>query len=267
MFKLKEFHKTDENVFAFGIANPHECYHNDDHCLLHLAAFKYSWWFKIPVLFKPKCATRNYVNVDGVEKTWEDCVMREYGFYCNAEALHIRYGIQSGSWSRNDPENSDRSKCYFLPWNQYRRYSYKFYHPDWSYAATANDKPNGAIDFDSIENAVKDVRKETLIFNDFDGEEIRAECHIEEMIWRRGTGWFKFLGYVLSKKEKLRVEIQYSSETGRQKGSWKGGVMGESCEIQFGESIIDAFTRHGSGKTYEKGYGEVFRGFSNIRKI
>ena len=258
MFKLKESHTNKNWYFAFQIMNPHAC--DEDYCLYHIAAFTKSLWFIGPELFKPKT-----VHKPGWK--YPTKIQRDYGFSVDREALHIRYGIQPGEWSSKDPKNSDHSKCYFIPWNAQRRISYKFFMPDNRFWMAANDKPNGAINFDLIQTAEKSVPKIKFSFNDYDGRPIIATCHIEETIYRRGTGFFKWLGYIFPKTVYKRLAIEFDNETGRQSGSWKGGITGTSTEMKPSETALSAFQRYGTSDDYEKYYGVVNRGFTNIKEI
>jgi hypothetical protein len=67
-------------------------------------------------------------------------------------------------------------------------------------------------------------------FKDFDGEQITATCKIEEREWQRGRGIFRllFIGRNLVRRS---LDLQFSSEVGKRKGSWKGGMVGHSIEM------------------------------------
>lgn len=266
MFKLKEHHKSKEWRFALSISNPYDP-DQTDHCLFHIAAFSHSFWFEVPELFKPRMWWIDMATHEQPSKGYWKSIRREYGFTINSEAFHIQYGIQPGEWTRRDPENSDHSKCYFIPWNQHRRVRYEFLKPDGGFWMTANDKPNGAIDFDAIELARNSVPKIQFKFNDFDGREIIATCHIEKTTYRRGTGLFSWLGYIVPKKVYRKLDMHFSDETGRQSNTFKGGIIRTSTKISEFETPLDAFTRYGTSEEYEKGYGLISREFTKIKII
>lgn len=273
MIKLKEHAIRDNWSFALSISNPWDDDPWDDKCcLLHIAFFKHSYWFKIPQLFKPKEKWVDLSHYDWAterdgKKGYTDYIRRDYGFSVDKEALHIKYGIQPMSWSRDDPENSDHSKCYFIPWNQTRRVRYDIFDCDGNYHMSVNDKPNGAIDFDAIHKARETVKKSKFKFNDFDGEEIIVTCYIEEMVWKYGTGLFKWVGWIRKPIIRRTLDLDFNKEIGYEKGSWKGGTTGHSVEIAVGESALSALQRYGSDVDSYKHHGRKPRGFSNIMEI
>jgi hypothetical protein len=92
----------------------------------------------------------------------------------------------------------------------------------------------------------------TLAFTDFDGERLTARTRIEEREWRLGTGWFKWLSVFRKPMIKRSLDIRFSGETGREKGSWKGGTIGHGIEMLPGELHASAFRRYcdGHGMTF-----------------
>ena len=81
-------------------------------------------------------------------------------------------------------------------------------------------------------------------FKDFDGEELTARTTIEEREWRFGVGWFAWLSLFRKPKISRYLEIAFSGETGKRKGSWKGGTTGHSIEMLPGELHESAFRRY-----------------------
>src|SRR5690606_33228759 len=81
-------------------------------------------------------------------------------------------------------------------------------------------------------------------FRDFDGEELTATTRIEEREWRFGVGWFKWLSLFRRPKVSRDLEITFSGETGKRKGSWKGGTIGDSIKMLPGELHEPAFRRY-----------------------
>lgn len=273
MFKLKSHDKTENNRFAFKIMNPYDDCGKENHCLLHLAFFKHTFWFKIPRIFKPK---QKWVDLDKCQwatpnadgkKGYIEHIRKEYGFSVNSEALHLYYGIQPMSWSKDDQENSDHSKCYFIPWNETRRVRYDFFTPNHVYVTSANDNQNGSLNFDAIRKAREIVPKVKFKFNDYDGEEIIVTCYIEEMEWRYGTGLFKWVGWIRKPIIRRTLDLSFNKEIGYRKGSWKGGTLEHSVEISKGETPFSALQRYGCDVESYKDYGTKSRGFSNIVEI
>jgi len=83
-----------------------------------------------------------------------------------------------------------------------------------------------------------------MAFRDFDGEELTATTHISEHEWHFGEGQFKWLSLFRRPKISRSLDISFSGETGRRKGSWKGGTTGHSIEMLPGELHYAAFQRY-----------------------
>lgn len=168
---------------------------------------------------------------------------REFGFnFAGEGTLHVRWGRQTHS------SNTTRSRCFFLPWANWRHVRLSYYEPNhahfWTEPERDRSKP---IDFDSPEywsNAKDRCPSVTFDFYDYDGERIKAQCVIEEREWRFGTGWFKWLSLFIPRKIRRSLDIKFSAETGKRKGSWKGGTIGHGIDMSAGESPESAFRRY-----------------------
>lgn len=249
MWKLSETAKRHDFGFGFLIQTPHEYYTDTKYNSLNIRLGKTSWWFHIPEFIKPMA---KWVDLTG--KDWSkpdpitgkqgytDYIQRSYGFSVDAEALHLYYGIQPGSWSRDDPKNSDHSKCYFLPWNQWVRTKVEFVNWQNLEVAYVSEEVNDKVNFEGLEAGREAVEKVQIKFKDFDGEEITATCHLEEFFYKRGTGWFKWLGW-FSKKNYRRLEMRFDKEVGKRKGDWKGGTIDTSVNIDVHWYWRHAFRR------------------------
>jgi hypothetical protein len=270
MFKLKEFSKSKEWGFALSLKTAYD-FDKDKPNVLHIAFFGYSFWFEVPQILKPKSVwvdTSRYEWAKGNPKAgYTNHICREYGFSIYEDHLHIRYGIQPGSWSRDDPENSDHSKCFEIPWKTRRRIHIDYLNPDGTLFKRYFDKKNGGINFDSLEEIRNAVPKLLIKFNDFDREEITAACHIEESMYRHGTSWMKWLGYIRKPVYYKHVDFSFDKEVGRQKGDWKGGTTAYSAGIEEGDTLFEAFVRYGTSLERCNGYGQVNREFSNMRIV
>jgi hypothetical protein len=265
--KLKEYSNKSDHVLAFCVQSDSEIYsHRNPKSILHFALFGHSYWFDIPAIIKPKQEWCEFMS-EGTPRGYTKYIRREYGVSLTKEALFIRYGIQPGCWSKNDKKNSDHSNCYFLPWNETRRVRYDFFDRCGRIFRTVHDKPNGRIDFDSLNKAQEEVPKHIFTFNDFDGEEITVTCYEEEMEWHYGTGWFKWIEWFRKPIIKRRLDLSFDKEIGYEKGSWKGGTMGHSVDISYDELPIEALKRYGTEIEYYKNHGKKPRGFTNIKEI
>lgn len=272
-FRLTEYAKSDYWSFAFSLSNPGEYYESGDfktnYCNLHFAIAGHSWWFRVPELFKPR---KKWVDTSKYEWSkspaggYWDYIKREYGIIIAEDAIHVRYGIQPGSWSSTDKKNSDHTKVIWIPWKNLTYIHEEFFTPEWSsYTIIANKRGN--IDWEEERSVKENVPKIKFKFNDFDGEEIIATCYISKRMWRHGIGWCKWLGYIRKPLIKYSLDLEFSKETGYNKGSWKGGTMGHSVELAYGEDPLEAFKRYGSAEDRYRNHGTKNRGFTNIEIV
>lgn len=172
-----------------------------------------------------------------------DVSRREFGFTLHGsgtigESVHlsIHYGRQTMDSS------TEKSWGCFLPWTCWRHVRHSLYDLTGSHFA---DMP------DSIAYSWEDRRRleascPTVVFTftDFDGETLTATTRIEEREWLRGEGWFKWLSRFSKPIIRRSLDISFSGETGRRKGSWKGGTIGTGIEMHRLELHLSAFRRY-----------------------
>lgn len=168
-----------------------------------------------------------------------DVDQREYGFTLSEGHLSVRLGRQT-----NDSSTTQDWGC-FLPWTQWRFIRHSLYGADGSLFAHLKQ----GIRYDSPERVARDDLEKScptveFAFKDFDGEEIIATTKIEEREWKFGTGYFKWLSLFRRPKVRRVLDLSFSAETGRRKGSWKGGTVGHSIEMLPGELHEAAFRRY-----------------------
>jgi hypothetical protein len=189
-----------------------------------------------------------------IERTGRDhyfeTFAREIGFnVADGQTLHIHWGAQTHAWP------GSASKCFFLPWSNWRFIRHTHYTPDGKRRRTFWDadrrrmqrraKRHGEDMFFGDEfDYASSLPTVDFQFKDYDGEEIIARTRVDEREWRLGTGLFAWLSLFVPAKIARSIDIQFSAETGRRKGSWKGGTIGHSCEMKTGESIEDTFRRY-----------------------
>lgn len=167
---------------------------------------------------------------------------RAYGISLSESFLNVSFGRQTGD------SRTDRSWGYFLPWTQWRHVRHSFYGVDGEHVATLPDigKPYlGNLQWWETERKIADATPTVSFeFDDFDGERITAVTRIEEREWRFGTGWFKWLSLFRAPKISRSLDIRFSAEVGKRKGSWKGGTLGHGIEMKSGELHEAAFRRY-----------------------
>lgn len=167
---------------------------------------------------------------------------REYGLnYCDG-LFSVRYGIQTMDSS------TEKSWSKFLPWMQWRHVRLSFYGLAGEHVATIVDSGKSLLldptKFER-ERAIEAATPAVFFnFDDFDGERIQATTRISEREWRFGEGWFKWLAWFRKPKVKRYLDLQFSSEVGERKGSWKGGTIGHGIEMLPNELHEAAFRRY-----------------------
>ena len=73
----------------------------------------------------------------------------------------------------------------------------------------------------------------------YDGEVIPTTIYVDEREWR--PKWLKWTS--LFAKKSRSIDIHFSKEVGKRKGSWKGGTLGCSYELLPNELPIDCLKR------------------------
>lgn len=159
---------------------------------------------------------------------------REFGFMVSDGALHICHGPQTHD------SITTKSKCLFLPWKQLRHVRHSFYGLDGAHIITLPEP----CPWEQREAIVATIPKVVFAFKDFDGEEINCTTRIEEREWLRGDKWCKWLSWFYAPQISRSLNLDFSKEVGREKGSWKGGTMGHSIEMLPGELHESAFRRY-----------------------
>ncbi len=177
---------------------------------------------------------------------------RVYGFTIAEGNLHLRYGASTYD------SLTDKSKCYFIPWLQDRYIGTRFF------------DVNGNLQYFYVERLVeRSVRFERrqelqdatdkVIFEveDNDGTRVMVTTYITEMEHRWGEGYFKWLSWFRKPMLTKRLELDFASEIGSQKGSWKGGLMGCSADMLPGELHESALKRWIEKEDAGKGHRSV----------
>lgn len=217
-------------------------------CSLRISAFGHTIIAALPAVIKPHVywvdlSDREWATArpDG-RKGYTQVDQRNYGFSCADGFLQVYRGRTTMDSS------TDRTKGYFLPWKSWRHVRRSFYGLKGEHIATLPDTGKGYIGdpgrFDR-ESAIADATPTVSFeFDDFDGERITATTRIEEREWRLGKGKFKWLSMFRRPKIVRSLDIQFSAETGRRKGSWKGGTIGHGIDMKPGELHEAAFRRY-----------------------
>jgi hypothetical protein len=168
---------------------------------------------------------------------------RQYGFSLSTSGrvgdrsydfLQVFYGPQTHD------SRTDQVWCWFLPWKEWRHVRRSLYGLNGDHFRDIPEKAPYEV-YKPIEDACP---TRAFVFADYDGEELTATTKIGEREWRRGRGWFKWLSWFYRPMVSRSLDISFSGETGDRKGSWKGGTMGHSIEMQPSELHEAAFRRY-----------------------
>lgn len=182
-----------------------------------------------------------------------DVTRRQFGFSLSGAGtigggsfLQLFYGRQTHDSS------TDKVKGWFLPWTHWRFVRHSHYTATGQHIHTYRELPRGThrmlhkhgynthSQFD-YQRALPTIDFE---FDDFDGERITAKTRIEEREWRFGEGWFSWLSLFAKPKIIRSLHLEFTKETGRRKGSWKGGTVGSGIDMLPAEAPEEAFRRY-----------------------
>lgn len=170
---------------------------------------------------------------------------RQYGFSLSDGHLSVYYGRTGGACM--DSSIQQQWGC-FLPWTQWRHVRHSLYDLAGGHFWT---EPKGG-GFEAYRAAKDECPIAKFAFEDFDGAHLVATTRIEEREWHFGTGWFKWLAWFCRPKIRRSLDIEFSDETGPEKGSWKGGTLGTGIDMLPGELHEAAFRRYCEGQHRSK---------------
>lgn len=210
---------------------------------LRLHAFRWTLLVELPPILKPyrERVTAKYWNAETIARMGRDWYYhydpREFGFCLTEGFLMVHYGRQSLDSS------TEQSWSWFLPWTQWRHVRQSWHGLHGERLSVLYDRSPSTL-YRRQEAHRSLCPKVQFLFLDFDRESIRATTHIEEREWRFGTGAFRWLSWFRRPKVHRSLEIAFSAEVGRKKGSWKGGTIGHSIEMLPGELHEAAFRRY-----------------------
>lgn len=139
-----------------------------------------------------------------VSKDQGQCSGHRYGFHFFQDLLFIYYGKDTGT--RNDPHIAIH-----MPWH-------------WRHI----NKEHKIL-------SEKETHPYTYIRKNGEVQQRTATIHIEQRIW-----WRTWLPY---KMHRRYIEVEFNDEVGERSGSWKGGVLGTSFNMNPGETALEALRR------------------------
>lgn len=217
---------------------------NDEHPGTSLNLHFAGWWvrFAIPAVVKP---WRQWVDTsrlfpdrpDG--SGYWDVHRREYGFSFSDSSLFLCWGPQTHD------STTTKSRCIFLPWKQLRHVRHSYYGLSGEHFWT---EPSGRQvprheKWQEMERMREQCPRAVFDVEDCDGTKVRATTYIEEREWRHGEGWFRWLSVFRRPVISRSLKVDFDKEVGYEKGSWKGGFMGGSIDLEPGELHAEAMGR------------------------
>lgn len=218
-------------------------------CTFRVSGFGHTLIIALPRIIRP---WRRWVDTSKYEWSsspnggYWDVHSREYGFSLSGsgrigESLFLQVFL--GAQTHDSSTTQQWSK--FLPWTEWRHVRRSLYDLNgehvWTEPESLGYDHDGWV---ARKAAEESCPSRTFEFTDFDGEKLTARTHIEEREWRFGAGWFRWLSVFRKPRIRRYLDITFSGETGRRKGSWKGGTIGHSIETQPGELHESAFRRY-----------------------
>lgn len=214
-------------------------------CSLRFSCYGVTMIVSLPQIIKPHSSwvdlsNREWASVgaDG-RKGYTQVDEREYGFSVHEGHLSVSLGRKT-----HDSSTEQRWGC-FLPWTQWRFVRHSFYDLEGNHFWTDPNPRRGlGYDFSALRAAEEACPSSSFAFDDFDGERLTAKTVTEEREWKFGDGHFKWLSLFRRRKIRRSLKIDFSGETGRRKGSWKGGTMGSGIDMLKDETHEGAFRRY-----------------------
>lgn len=215
------------------------------HCRIRISALKRTLICRLPAIIKP---WKQWIDTTGA--TWNkdkegpqgywDIHEREYGFTYADKALHVHFGPQT-----HDSRTS-KNKVYFLPWLNWRHVRTSHYGVDGTlyYTEPKTKIRLGDNSWRERQDIIDACPTVSFLMKDYDGMEITAKTTIQEREWHFGEGKFKWLSWFKKPMIRRSLDIRFSSEVGPEKGSWKGGTIGHSIDMESGELHEQAFKRY-----------------------
>lgn len=172
-------------------------------------------------------------------------ILKEYGFYVAEDSICIKYGVNG----LNHDLCKNKQTHITIPWKAYRFHSLEYFDILGNLFWTEPKDKKGKELWDEQDKMRAKLPKMYFLIEDYDGSQVVATTHLSRRIWKKGTGKFKWLSWFCKDIVQTELEINYETEVGTGKGSWKGGVMGESCrflpEEKLQEGIhLTVFKRH-----------------------
>lgn len=213
-------------------ANPDN---EDNYCTLNIRVFDRCIRVILPPIIQPYKVKQKakYWSEEDIKRQGRDWYYkyftREYGFSFWDDSVILDYGLQSG-----DSSDNPKTTVVSLPWKRYRFVRHSVYDLHGNVYKENKNYKNETSHVE-YEDRLKAPKATFDLIDLHDNTPVKAEFMLEEREWRLGTGVFKFLSYFTKPLIRRSFKVEFSSEVGGDKGSWKGGVTGTSVDSLPGE--------------------------------
>lgn len=239
------FCKTDWKSIAliFQSKNPDE---ESDKCVLTLRIKGYVLRISLPDIIKPYVTKQTAGNWDKatIERLGRDWYpvyhTRTYGFCLDGNFFQLFYGIQYADLYKSKKLKPKSWSCH-LPWTQWRFYKFSTFDAEGKVFLECFHKPKQFDDITEVRNKTPSIK---FLVEDYDGTSVIASTILDERMWLKGEGKFKWLSYFYKPKVIRNLDIRFNKEIGKDKGTWKGGLIGHSLEVIPGELHEQVFRRY-----------------------
>jgi len=211
---------------------------NYDDIQLHIGLIFISIWFSIHGVLKPKDyqARLNGISIHDWMiniKIWKKA--HEWNSDGSSHILDWSFFLPFFNWEfQNDKEMVMMPDGSWSPiWIDTSNQFTTKWHARWNNGVQNDLPPDGRWN---------DVYSYSYKLNSGIVQHVKAWIFVERMQWRRK--WFEWCSWPwFMVKNKQSIEIAFSDEVGERSGSWKGGVLGCSYEMEEGERPQDTLRR------------------------
>lgn len=244
------FGKSSWIAFRFTISSKNKD-KETDFCYITLYLINYVFrlrFFNIipPLKIKTKATYWSEEDIKRLGRDWYwTYYSRTYGFSISDGYFQLFYGVDTDG----DSEGKEQRWSCFIPWTRWRFVRHSLYNIEGNlfYTYKENSKMNREERLknnDTLYKMKEECPSVCFFIQDYDGEKIIAKTTIEEREWLKGTGYFKWLSYFCKPMIQRTLNVEYKSEVGKDKGSWKGGLIGHSIDLIKDELHEEAFIRY-----------------------
>lgn len=170
------------------------------------------------------------------------CGGKEYGFRYDLREGFVSVFYGRRSW---DSDKEQAWHCH-VPWQAKRMVRYRFFALDGVTLFKELYNAAGRTSWRELA-AIKDspaLPRCSYKLTDYDGETIYCTAFVEEMLWKHGEKWCRWLSWFVPDRVRKYVDLEFCPGYGKKKHDWKGGTCGHSTDLKPGESVDAAVRRY-----------------------